>query len=49
MKSVAEHATLELSSELDSKVHYTLSYLESQDQQVGEYLDISHIIDHMQC
>ena len=35
MKSVAEHATLELSSELNSQVHYTLSYLESQDQQVG--------------
>ena len=34
MKSVAEHSTLELTEKLQSKVHYTLSYIESEDKQV---------------
>ena len=34
MKSVAEHATLELGPELNSETHFTLSYIESEDKQV---------------
>ena len=33
MKSVAEHATLELGPALDSDVHLTLSYTEAEEKQ----------------
>lgn len=50
MKSVAEHSTLELTEKLQSKVHYTLSYIESEDKQVilrekGEVVCFRHNID----
>ena len=34
MKSVAEHATLELGPKLNTESHFTLSYIESDDKQV---------------
>ena len=35
MKSVAEHATLELSQQLDTDQHFTLSYVETEEKQVN--------------
>ena len=34
MKSVAEHATEELTQMLDSDKHFTLSYIETEEKQV---------------
>ena len=42
MKSVAEHAALLLGPELGSDVHFTLSYVESEEKQVTATTSSKH-------
>ena len=42
MKSVAEHAALLLGPELGSDVHFTLSYVESEEKQVTATTSSQH-------
>ena len=48
MKSVAEHATLELGPKLNTESHFTLSYIESEDKQVTILLKRTIWISHAQ-